>query len=106
MPGCDLGPAFRAIDRLARAGQAGDAEKLYRRILPLLAYEAQSLELIVLGAKRLLVRQRLFSSGAMRAPARDLDEEECRTFDALFERLERKRVPGFEMDADGQDSPS
>ena len=95
MPGCDLAPAIRAIDRLARAGQPGEAEELYRLILPLLAYEAQSLELLVLGAKRLLVRQGLFASGAMRAPARGLDQEECRTFDALFERLERERVPGF-----------
>jgi 2-keto-3-deoxy-L-arabinonate dehydratase len=95
MPGCDLAPAFRAIDRFAREGQVGEAEELYRRVLPLLAYEAQSLELLVLGAKRLLVRQRLFTSGAMRAPARELDAEECRTLDALFERLERERVPGF-----------
>ncbi len=49
----------------------------------------------MLGAKRFLVRQRLFSSGAMRAPARELDEQECRTLDVLFERLERERVPGF-----------
>jgi 2-keto-3-deoxy-L-arabinonate dehydratase len=95
MPGCDLAPAFRVIDRLAREAQVGEAEELYRRVLPLLAYEAQSLELLVLGAKRLLVRQRLFTSGAMRAPARELDAEECSTFDALFERLERERVPGF-----------
>jgi len=96
MPGCDLGPAILAIDRLARSEDGSGAEELYRRILPLLSYEAQSLDLLLLGAKRLLRRQGVFSSGALREPARELDAHEAATLDGLLDRLHEQGVPGFE----------
>ncbi|HEY6056761.1 MAG TPA: dihydrodipicolinate synthase family protein [Candidatus Limnocylindrales bacterium] len=96
MPGSDLGPAILAIDRLARSGDPGGAEVLYRQILPLLACEAASLDLLVLGAKRLLRRQRLFSSDRMRAPAAELDAVEAAAFDRCFEELEEAHVAGFQ----------
>jgi len=95
MPGCDLGPALVAIHRAAGRGALAEAEERYGKILPLLSYEAQSLDLLLLGAKRLLCRQGIFSSDALRAPARTLDAEEAATLDGLFERLEAERVPGF-----------
>lgn len=95
MPGSDLGPAFGEIHRLAAAGSIAAAEDLYGRILPLLSYAAQSLELLILSAKRALVRRGVFPSGAMRQPARELDDQEARTLDALFDRLEEAGVPGW-----------
>jgi 4-hydroxy-tetrahydrodipicolinate synthase len=95
MPGCDLAPALQAIDAAARRGDDDGAEALYRMILPYLAYEAQSLELLVLGAKRHLARRGIFASARMRAPARELDEEEARTLDALAGRLAADGAPGF-----------
>lgn len=95
MPGCDLAPAFVGIDRLARTADQGAAEESYRTILPLLSYEAQSLDLLLLGAKRHLVRRGLFSSGRLRSPGRELDPQEAASLDALLDRLERDGVPGF-----------
>lgn len=94
MPGSDLGAAFGEIHRLAAASPP-EAEELYRRILPLLSYAAQSLELLILAAKRALMRFDVFPSAALRRPGRELDEEEARTLDELFDRLERERVPGW-----------
>lgn len=94
MPGCDLGPAIVALDRLARSGD-GDADTLYRTILPLLSYEAQSLDLLLLGAKRILVRRGIFGSGALRAPARVLDPHETTSLDVLVAHLEAEGAPGF-----------
>jgi 2-keto-3-deoxy-L-arabinonate dehydratase len=96
MPGSDLGPAFGAIHRLARDGREEAADDLYRTILPLLSYATQSLELLILCAKRALVRSGVFSSGSMRRPARELDAEEASSLDALFDRLADAAVPGWE----------
>lgn len=96
MPGCDLGPAILALDRQARHDKAADAEASYRRILPLLAYEVQSLDLLILGAKRLLRRQGIFRDDAMRSPGREVDAHEAATLDALIDRLAADGVPGFE----------
>jgi 4-hydroxy-tetrahydrodipicolinate synthase len=101
MPGCDLGPALVEIDRQAREGDAGGADARYRTILPLLSYEVQSLELLLLGAKRVLVRRGIFRSGALRAPGRGLDAEEAATFDGLIGRLEAEGVTGFAPATEG-----
>jgi 4-hydroxy-tetrahydrodipicolinate synthase len=96
MPGCDLGPAILAIDRYARGGRIEEADGIYRAILPLLSWEAQSLDLILLGSKRHLVRQGIFREGALRAPGRTLDPQEAATLDGLLDRLADERIPGFE----------
>ena len=94
MPGSDLAEALLDLHRHAELGRHDDADAVYRAILPLLAYETQSLALLVLGAKRALTRAGLFPNGAMRAPAPSLDARQEGAFDALFERLERDGVPG------------
>jgi 2-keto-3-deoxy-L-arabinonate dehydratase len=98
MPGCDLGPAFVEIDRLAREGTpdaAAAAKALYDSLLPLLSYEAQSLDLLVLGAKRLLRRNGIFGSERLRQPGRELDPIESTSLDGLMDDLAERRVPGF-----------
>jgi dihydrodipicolinate synthase/N-acetylneuraminate lyase len=95
MPGCDLGPALVMIDRALRAGDAAAAERLYRAILPLLSYAGQSLDLLLLAAKRLLHRQGILGTDRLRTPSRRLDAEEAASLDALFAELEREAVPGF-----------
>jgi dihydrodipicolinate synthase/N-acetylneuraminate lyase len=98
MPGCDLGPAFVEIDRLAREGSANAtaaANELYDAIVPLLSYEAQSLDLLLLGAKRLLRRNGIFGSERLRRPGRELDPFESASLDGLMEALTERRVPGF-----------
>jgi 2-keto-3-deoxy-L-arabinonate dehydratase len=95
MPGCDLGPALLAVDRLARAGEQRSATTLYRSILPLLAFETPSLDLLLLSAKRHLRRRGIFSSEVLREPARVLDDVESATLDALLDELAGAEVPGF-----------
>jgi 4-hydroxy-tetrahydrodipicolinate synthase len=94
MPGSDLGPALGEIHRLARESPKA-ADELYRKILPLLSYSAQSLELLILSAKRALVRFGVFPSDILRQPARGLDEHERQALDALFDQLSRDEVPGW-----------
>ncbi len=95
MPGCDLAPALMDIDRAARGADPEMATGWYRRILPLLSFETASLSLLVLSAKRHLRRQGVFSSETMRAPARELDDREAATVDALLDDLEVQGVRGF-----------
>jgi 2-keto-3-deoxy-L-arabinonate dehydratase len=95
MPGCDLGPAILAIDRKLRGGDHAGADALYRSIVPFLSYEAQSLDLLLLGAKHHLRRRGVFSGEALRAPARTLDAREAATLDLLLDRLAADGVPGF-----------
>lgn len=95
MPGCDLGPALLAIDRAVRAGDEAQATALYRAILPLLAFETPSLDLLLLSAKRHLRRRGIFGSEVMRDPARTLDDQETATLDGLLDELAAARVPGF-----------
>lgn len=95
MPGSDLGPAFVEIDRLVRAGEEAKADDIYRAILPLLSYEAQSLELLIVGAKLALQRAGVFTSARLRSDDFRLDAEQQRTFQLLFDRLEDDDVPGW-----------
>ncbi len=87
------------IDRAARSGDSVAAQELYRRILPLLSFATQSLELLLLTAKRHLRRQGIFSTETLRAPARTLDDYEMRTLDALLDELSELRTPGFAVTA-------
>jgi dihydrodipicolinate synthase/N-acetylneuraminate lyase len=94
-PGCDLGPAIGAIDRHARAGDRDAARQLYRRILPFLSLATASLDMLLLTAKRHMRRRGIFSTEALRAPARTLDEQEARTVDTLLDELAALGTPGF-----------
>jgi 2-keto-3-deoxy-L-arabinonate dehydratase len=94
-PGCDLGPAIKAIDSAARSGEPESARELYRRILPLLSLATTSLELLLLTAKRHIHRRGVFSTESLRAPARALDAQESRTVDALLDELTALGTPGF-----------
>jgi 4-hydroxy-tetrahydrodipicolinate synthase len=95
MPGCDLGAAILDIDRRWRAGDPEGASDAYRRIVPLLSYVGQSLDLLVLGSKRMLRRKGIFTNERMRQPSRVLDPEEAATIDALLDRLALESAPGF-----------
>lgn len=96
VPGLDLAPAWLQIDRLLREGsrEAGLAE--YEKILPLLTFGMQSLDLYMQCQKRYFERLGLIGSAHVRGPARGLDEVSRRTADWLFARLARRGVPGFD----------
>jgi len=94
-PGCDLGPAIKAIDSAAREGRADQARAAYRQILPLLSMATTSLDLLLLTAKRHLRRSGIFSTEVLRSPARILDPQESQSVDALLDELTAAGVPGF-----------
>ena len=94
-PGCDLGPAIKAIDTAARSGDDAATQSLYRRILPYLSLATASLDLLLLTAKRHLRRGGLFSTEVLRDPARRLDRRESQAIDALLDELAAEGVPGF-----------
>lgn len=95
MPGCDLAAALLDIDRRARSGDHPGADAVSRAILPLLSFEGQSLDLLLLGAKHHLRRAGIMSHERLRAPARTLDDQETATLDGLLDRLAADDVPGF-----------
>lgn len=94
-PGSDLGPALVDVHADAAAGRADVATAGYERILPVMAYAAQSLDLLLLAAKRALVRRGIFPRADLRAPAADPDPRTLATIDAYHARLAAAGVAGF-----------
>jgi 4-hydroxy-tetrahydrodipicolinate synthase len=96
VPGLDLAPAWLQIDRLLREGprEAGLAE--YEKILPLLTYGMQSLDLYMQSQKLYFKRIGLIGSAQVRGPVREFDEVSRQTANRLFARLARRGVPGFD----------
>jgi dihydrodipicolinate synthase/N-acetylneuraminate lyase len=86
-PGCDLAAAFGDVRAAWEAGDATAAEGAYARLLPYLAYAAQSLDLLILAAKRWLVHEGVLACGALRDPAARLDEIQEQTLDRLRDAL-------------------
>jgi len=87
MPGADLAPAFVALHAAWRRGEPELALGLYRDLLPYLAYCAQSLELLVVAAKRALVTAGVFGSARLRDGAGELDAVQAATLDLLLAEL-------------------
>jgi 2-keto-3-deoxy-L-arabinonate dehydratase len=96
IPGCDIAAALREVHERFSIGDEAAAERLYELTLPLLAFECRSLGLLVLSAKRALVRLGVIESDRMRAPAPSLDAVAASTIDRLFTALEAHHVPGWE----------
>jgi 4-hydroxy-tetrahydrodipicolinate synthase len=95
MPGCDLAAAFAALQAAWRAGHQDEADERYAALLPYLAYQAQSLELLVLAAKRELVRRGIFGTDRMRDPAATLDPIQKAWLERCRQRLADRGVPGW-----------
>jgi dihydrodipicolinate synthase/N-acetylneuraminate lyase len=81
MPGCDLAAPFAAVQR------AGDPEPGYRRLLPYLTYVAQTLDTLILAAKRVLVAQGVFTDDRLRDRAAALDDVQAATLDRLHAEI-------------------
>jgi 4-hydroxy-tetrahydrodipicolinate synthase len=71
IPGCECVGAMVEIYESHRAGEDERAEEAYRRILPVLVCEFQSLECFVAGAKSILVERGVISSARTRIAATD-----------------------------------
>jgi 4-hydroxy-tetrahydrodipicolinate synthase len=95
MPGCDLAPAFVALHDRWLAGRRDAADALYDALLPYLAYAAQSLDLLILAAKRRLVAAGVFRHGALREPGAALDAIQADWLARCDRQLAASGVPGW-----------
>jgi len=95
MPGCDLAAAFIALHDHWSAGRQRAADDLYDAVLGYLAYQAQSLELLILSAKRRLVATGVFAHGASRVAGAALDDVQREWLDRCATQLTARAVPGW-----------
>lgn len=92
--GCDMAPALQQVHQELAAGNWRTAEVAYSQLVPLLAFQARSLELLLLSSKELLRRSGVISSSRLRASTRDLDEVEHGELQRLAEDLRKLSVMG------------
>lgn len=87
IPGCELALPLQRVHKALLRGERDLARRIYQAALPLLAYETQSLDLLISAAKRFLVREALFSSEIRRLPMTPLDGHQRAELDRLLEEL-------------------
>jgi dihydrodipicolinate synthase/N-acetylneuraminate lyase len=88
MPGCDTAAAFTAMQMRWTRGDHDGALDLYRALVPYLSYQSQSLELLILAAKRVLVDAKVFSTTRLRNPDGRLDGIQERSLERYFGSVE------------------
>lgn len=95
MPGCDLAAAFVALHERWTAGRSHEADDLYDALLGYLVYQAQSLDLLILCAKRRLVQTGVFGDAALRISDMTLDDVQREWLDRCTDQLIARAVPGW-----------
>lgn len=74
MPAANLGPALSVVYELFKVGRIAEAAVAFDRVVPLVTWSMQSIDLGVWCAKESLVRTGVFTSATMREPAALPDE--------------------------------
>jgi 4-hydroxy-tetrahydrodipicolinate synthase len=82
IPGCDTTAALVRAWRAYQAGDRDQASAVYLRLLPFLVFEAQSIAVLVGGAKEILARREVIASTYTRLPGATLSSA---TRDRLLE---------------------
>lgn len=77
---------FVEILRRYAAGRRADALALFERLLPMLAFSTQHIDVSIQFQKLLAVRQGIFSTACVRAPALRLDQHQLQIAEELVER--------------------
>lgn len=77
---------YLAIDRAYRSGDRDGARTLFDRLLPILAFSNQHLDISILFFKRLLYRQGIYPTDRCRSPRLALDAVHRRIADELIDR--------------------
>lgn len=86
MPGCAMPGMVLDILTAHASGKHDHAWRLYRRALPLLAFQMASLDVFVATQKLLLHRLGILSSARMRRPGAPLSSEQVRWVDLVIDR--------------------
>lgn len=82
-----INKAFVHVDHLYRHGRRQEAVELFERVVPVLAFCNQHIDISVHFLKRYYVRRGIFRSPFVRPPALPYDEHHQRYGDELIERL-------------------
>lgn len=82
-----INKTFVHVDRLYRQGRRAEAADLFERVVPVLAFCNQHIDVSVQFLKRYCVRRGLFSTAVVRQPCLPYDEYHQRYGDELTERL-------------------
>lgn len=77
---------YTAIYRLHQSGQREAAQDLFHRVLPILAFSNQHLDLSIHFFKRLLHAQGIYPTANVRSPILPFDEQHARIGDELIAR--------------------
>lgn len=85
MPGSACLEVYTRVYDLYRSGAETEAQALFHRLIPYLAFALQHLEVAVHTEKRVLVRRKIFSSARMRRPTLELDEIYSKQIDSLVD---------------------
>ena len=86
MPESSMVRVYAAIYRLYTGGQRDRALRVFRSLLPVLAFTNQEVGTSIAFFKRLLVRKGIFRNDAMRWPGFEWDQYNSRIADELIER--------------------
>jgi 4-hydroxy-tetrahydrodipicolinate synthase len=93
IPECSMVKVYARVFELHRSGARDEAARLFRRLLPVLAFANQEIRTSIAFFKRLLVRQGIFLDARLRGPAFEWDQYNTRVADELIElylELERE----------------
>jgi 4-hydroxy-tetrahydrodipicolinate synthase len=85
IPECSMVAVYDAVFRLHQAGARDEAVRLFRALLPVLAFSNQEIRTSIAFFKRLLVRKGIFAGGQMRGEPFAWDEFNARIADELIE---------------------
>lgn len=80
-----LHPIYTRIYRLHAGGQRGEAAALFRRLLPVLSFSNQHLDISIHFFKRLLYRQGIYRTPRVREPILPFDAYHAQIADELIE---------------------
>ncbi len=87
IPECGMIRIYKTIDRLHRAGARTEAIELFNRLVPVLCFTNQELDVSIRFFKRLLVRKGIFGASRTRLTSPDFDRYMERTAEELIERV-------------------
>ncbi len=85
IPESSMVRVYKAIDRMYRRGERSEALRLFRRLLPILAYTNQEITTSIVFFKRLLVRKGIFRHSGLRRTGFVWDRYNTRIADELIE---------------------
>lgn len=97
IPECSMIRIYKHIDRLHRSGSRAEALAWFRRLVPILAFTNQHIDVSIRFFKKLLVRKGVFATDAVRLTTPPWDDAMHRVADELVElELELERELGDE----------